>query len=185
MAPSGEMCNIPVMSEKKMDKIQNKYDESKVGDDRITSEYASLKTSVPKTKVPAKVMKMIRRELNEKIEEMDDETKVQMMKDTMDLFRQLADELPYVGAQVATILSERARWHVLGARFTDLAIQAGISTPHGMMLLDKALSMSARAENAGIKAYNLSIRLAEYESSKTETTVKTPWLDTDGEGDGS
>jgi hypothetical protein len=132
---------------------------------------------------PPKVMKIIKRGLEDMDFGEDEDEKLQLLKDTVELFTIFSKELPYCGANVATLLAERARWHILGAKFSEIAIKVGITTPHGMLLLDKSLAMSNRAESSAIKAYNLSIKLAQYEAMKNESIVKTPWLQTEGESD--
>lgn len=133
-----------------------------------------------KVRMPANVQKLLKKPAEE-IKDLaavdPHEDGVQLMKDVTTLFTALAKELPHMGAQIATLLSERARWHVLSSRFTKSAVQAGIETPQGMILLEKALAFSKQAESSAVKAYNLSVRLAEYEARlRANNSPKTPWL---------
>lgn len=135
-----------------------------------------------KVRVPANVLKMIRRPADEaKALAVDPEDEkaakgAAIIKDIASLFGSLAKELPHVGAQIASLLSERARWHVMSDRFTQLAVAAGIDTPQGMLLLEKALAFSKSAESSAVKTYNLSVRLAQYEAQLRNDKPKTPWL---------
>lgn len=135
-----------------------------------------------KVRVPTNVLKMIRRPAEEAKNltlDPDDEKAakgVAIVKDIKDLFMSLSKELPHVGAQVASLLSERARWHVMSDRFTQMAVAAGIDTPQGMLYLDKAMAFSKSAESSAVKTYNLSIRLAQYEAQIRNDKPKTPWL---------
>lgn len=140
--------------------------------------YAADNVEVVKT--PANIKKILKRTSEITISQLGDEEKSRIVKDIKVLYEALAKELPHCGAQIATILSERARWHVLSERFTALAVAAGIDTPRGMQLLEKAMGLSAHAESAAVKAYNLSVRLAQYEASKSDKSTKTPWLETEG-----
>jgi hypothetical protein len=85
----------------------------------------------------------------------------QLYRETMTMFSGLLADLPARDAhEVQDLTARRARWSVLGARFSAKAAEVGLFTEEGSRLLEMALKLDARAERLAVTARDEAERLA-------------------------
>jgi hypothetical protein len=84
-----------------------------------------------------------------------------LYRETMIMFRGCLAALPANDAvEVQDLTARRARWSVLGARFSAKAAEVGLFTEEGSRLLDMALKLDARAERLAVTVRDEAERLA-------------------------
>jgi hypothetical protein len=84
----------------------------------------------------------------------------QLYRDTLVQFRACLADLPANdGAEVQDLVSRRARWSILSARYAAKAVEVGLFTPESDRLIDMALKLDARAERLAVTARDEAERL--------------------------
>jgi hypothetical protein len=68
----------------------------------------------------------------------DDPTVGELVRDALKMYRGLLRALPYSGPLVRPLVAAQCRHSVLGTHYANLAARAGLDTPAGMKLSDKA-----------------------------------------------
>jgi hypothetical protein len=95
----------------------------------------------------------------------DDPTVGQLVRDALKMYRGLLRALPYQGPLVRPLVAAQCRHSVLGTHYANLAAKAGLDTPAGMKLSDKAGYHDGLSGQFSTRAWDRAVRMAAAEKA--------------------